>query len=348
MRRSAILLSALCLAAPLAAPLAGQTTAQVGRPTDLLSAPGGRSVGSVQGGIPLRAGTRRDGAISLTLEGWIETAKVAGRRDTFPQSIAAGGAVRIRADAAPGARVLGALDAGAGVRVLERRGNWSRVRRTGWVPVASLSAAPAPSSAPSSAPASTAPPATASAAAPAGSEPMRAGPTGTVRTTKDSSLLRSAPVASQEVGAMAQLRSGTTMTEVARDRGWVKVRIEGWLPEAEVVPADSSFSGSLQAADLRVDAAGTRGRMVRWDVRAIGLQTADPLRRGLEPDEPYLLALGPAGENVVLYLAVPAGLLPQVRALPPMADLRITARVRLGRSEPTGAPILDLLTLTRR
>jgi hypothetical protein len=31
-----------------------------------------------------------------------------------------------------------------------------------------------------------------------------------------------------------------------------------------------------------------------------------------------------------------------------MSDLRITARVRLGRSEPTGAPILDLLTLTRR
>ena len=79
----------------------------------------------------------------------------------------------------------------------------------------------------------------------------------------------------------------------------------------------------------------------------MALQTADPLRRGLAPDEPYLLALGPAKENVTLYIAVPPSLLSQARALTPMSKVLITARVRDGRSPPSGVPILDLLSVTR-
>jgi len=338
MRRSAILLSALCLAAPLAA-----QTAQVARPTDLLIAPEGRSIGSVQGGVSLRQGARRAGATTLTLEGWVESAKIAGKRDSFPQSIAPGGTVRVRAGAAGDARVIGALVGGAGVRVLERRGTWSRIRRTGWVPVAALATAPA-----ARRPETPAASAAASAAAPeVEEEAPRPGTIGAVRAPKRARL-RVAPSEAPDAEAVAELKAGTTMTEVARERGWVKVRVEGWLPETEVVPADSTFTEGVRAVDLRVDATRMRGRVVRWDVQSISLQKADPLRRGLEPDEPYLLALGPSGENVVLYLAVPPALLAEARALPPMADLRITARVRLGRSEPTGAPILDLLTLTRR
>jgi hypothetical protein len=337
MRRSAILLSPFFLAVSLAA-----QTVQVARPSDLLVAPGGRSIGSVQAGVALRQGARRAGATTVTLEGWVESAKVAGRRDSFPQSIAAGGTVRVRAGAAGDARVVGALVGGAGIRVLERRGPWSRIRRTGWVPASALAtgtrsttAATADAGRPS-----------AEAAAEA-EEPARPGTLGAVRAPKRASL-HAAPLAADDAEPVATLPAGASMVEVARDRGWVKVRVEGWIPETELVPADSSFTEGLRAVDLRVDAARVRGRVVRWDVQSISLQKADPLRRGLEPDEPYLLALGPVGENVVLYLAVPPALLAEARALPPMSDLRITARVRLGRSEPTGAPILDLLTLTRR
>jgi hypothetical protein len=87
---------------------------------------------------------------------------------------------------------------------------------------------------------------------------------------------------------------------------------------------------------------------VRWIVQVVGLQTADPLRRDLEPEEPYLLAMGPKGESAVLYLAVPPSLMAQAKAISPMAEVLITARVRTGRSMPTGAPVLDLLTLTKR
>lgn len=346
MRRSAILLSALCLAAPLAA-----QTAQVARPSDLLVAPGGRSIGSVQAGVALRQGSRRAGATTVTLEGWIESAKVAGRRDSFPQSIAAGGTVRVRARAAGDARIVGALAGGAGIRVLERRGSWSRVRRTGWVPTSALAAgrtrAEAAAAGPVGRPATATAAATAPATVPEVELPARPGILGAVRAPKRATL-HAAPLPAADAPPAATLPAGASMVEMARDRGWVKVRVEGWIPETDIVPADSSFTEGLRAVDLRVDAARVRGRVVRWDVQAISLQKADPLRRGLEPDEPYLLALGPAGENVVLYLAVPSALLAEARALPPMSDLRITARVRLGRSEPTGAPILDLLTLTRR
>ena len=338
MRRSAILLSALCLAVPLAA-----QTVQVARPTDLLVAPGGRAIGSVQAGSALRQGVRRAGATTVTLDGWIESAKVAGRRDSFPQSIAAGGTVRVRAGAAGDARVVGALVGGAGIRVLERRGAWSRIRRTGWIPTSALAAGAPPARTTAGAPSSPSVPAD----GPSEEASARPGTLGAVRAPKRA-VLHAAPLAADDAEPVAELPAGASMVEVARDRGWVKVRVEGWIPETEIVPADSSFTEGLRAVDLRVDAARVRGRVVRWDVQSISLQKADPLRRGLEPDEPYLLALGPVGENVVLYLAVPPALLAEARALPPMADLRITARVRLGRSEPTGAPILDLLTLTRR
>jgi len=351
MRRSAILLSPLFLAVSLAA-----QTVQVARPSDLLVAPGGRSIGSVQAGVTLRQGARRAGATTVTLEGWIESAKVAGRRDSFPQSIAAGGTVRVRAGAAGNARVVGALVGGAGIRVLERRGPWSRIRRTAWVPVSALSTSARPARTDPSATASATASATtagttaarpATAAAAEGEAPARPGTLGAVRAPRRA-VLHAAPLAREDAEPVATLPAGATMVEVARDRGWVKVRVEGWIPETELVPADSSFTEGLRAVDLRVDAARVRGRVVRWEVQSISLQKADPLRRGLEPDEPYLLAIGPVGENVVLYLAVPPALLAEARALPPMSDLRITARVRLGRSEPTGAPILDLLTLTRR
>jgi hypothetical protein len=86
-----------------------------------------------------------------------------------------------------------------------------------------------------------------------------------------------------------------------------------------------------------------------WDVRVYALQTADPLRKGLAPEEPYLLASGPGSENAVLYVAIPPSLLETARttaALGPVA-VALVATVRTGRSEPVGVPILDAVSLAR-
>ena len=153
--------------------------------------------------------------------------------------------------------------------------------------------------------------------------------------------LRAAP----DAAVLGQLRAGTSVEVLARQRGWARVRVETWIPDGVLTPADTGFRAQLSAADVRADPEATRGKLVQWRVEFLALQAADPLRKGLADDEPYLLARGPGVENALLYLVVPPSLLGTARALQPLAKVTVTARVREGRSEPVGIPILDVLTL---
>ena len=189
-------------------------------------------------------------------------------------------------------------------------------------------------------PARRSPPAasTAAAAAPVAEPPDSA------LTPSRASALRDAP----DGRTLATMQNGVVLTPLARDRGWVRVRLEGWVAERDLIPADTTLRARLSAADLRADPQGTRGKMVHWDVEFLALQTADPLRRDLAPEEPYMLVRGPGDENALLYVAVPPSLVASVRALPPLAQVTVTARVRNGRSDPVGVPILDLQSFARR
>jgi len=157
----------------------------------------------------------------------------------------------------------------------------------------------------------------------------------------NASLLRAAPSS----GSIGDLRKGSNVTVIARDRGWSRVRVEGWVPDSVLVPADTTFRANLSAADLRADPVAAHGKMVVWTVEFLALQVADPLRRGLSDQEPYILARGPGSENALLYLVVPPSLMGTARALRPLAKITVTARVRDGRSEPVGIPVLDLQTI---
>jgi hypothetical protein len=147
--------------------------------------------------------------------------------------------------------------------------------------------------------------------------------------------------------AMGQLQKSTNVEVLAHDRGWSRVRIEGWVPDSLLTPADTTYRSNLSAADLRADPDAARGKMVVWNVEFLALQTADPLRHGLADEEPYILARGPNSENALLYLVVPPSLMGTARALQPLAKISVTARVRDGRSDPVGIPILDIQTLRR-
>lgn len=147
--------------------------------------------------------------------------------------------------------------------------------------------------------------------------------------------------------AVGQVNRGSTVEVLARDRGWVRVRLEGWVRESDLIVADSSLR-PLSAADIRSDPATAKGKLVRWEVQAVSMQAGDALRTGLSVGEPYLLALGPGVEKTLVYLAIPPGLMATARTLPAMADVVVVARVRNGRSEPAGVPILDLQSITRQ
>ncbi len=143
------------------------------------------------------------------------------------------------------------------------------------------------------------------------------------------------------------LQKATAVDVIARDHGWTRVRVEGWVPDSLLVPADTTYRAGLSAADLRADPVAVRGKTVLWNVQFLALQTADPLRHGLADGEPYMLVRGPNSENALLYLVVPPSLMGTARALQPLEKITVTARVRDGKSDPVGVPILDIQTIRR-
>lgn len=353
------------LAFALTAPLCSLTAQQrLTADTDVRASPSGNTVATLKGGTSWTTGTTRSGWTQLTIQGWVETSRFAGPRDTFPESIGGDNTLRIREEPSLNGRILGEFRGGAGLRVVERRANWARIRRDVWVPAGALAPVGRPTAGTTRAPGTAAAPAPATGAAPTPATPSggratttappasstEAGPA-TALPAASSALRADAPVSLRSAPGgetLGELAAGAVVEPKARDRGWVKVQLDAWVPESLFVPADSAYRPELAAADLRLDPVGTRGRIVRWEVQVVGLQYADPLRRDLAANEPFLLAVGPKGEDVMIYVAVPASLLEQAKALPPMASVILTARVRTGRSQPTGAPVLELQSLLRK
>lgn len=340
------LLAAVVVLAPVAA--RAQDIARLRSASELLVEPGGRALATLRPGAELARGPARGGWVSATLEGWVDSTLVRrAARPPWALIVRAPGGLMLRQAPAAGGTALAQLPNGMGLEVVRRQGAWVRVRRSGWVPSRALDApaarqAAAPASR-TAAPVAASPAATAPAAATAATTEAPP-PEGAFVPARDAAL-RSAPGGR----TLASLPQGeATMLPLARDGGWVKVRIEGWVPESDVMPADTALRSTLTAADLRADPEGTRGRMVRWDVEFLALRTADALRRDLAEGERFMLVRGPGAETSLLYIAVPPSLVRDAEALPELARLTIVARVRTGRSSPSGVPVLDLQTLARR
>jgi hypothetical protein len=380
MRPIRSLLIFLC-AAPLAAPLAAQS-ALIADAT-VRSTPGGSVVALLKEGTTVSTGTARNGYVYVTFTGWMDGSNLGPARDSFPAHLTGKIAMRLRSAPSMRGVILGEVRPLAGIFTSGKQGSWVNVRRSGWVDANTLPAAassraaatatkapakaePPASKAPATRPAATkaAPPANTKAApaparnAPAKSQPepkveaplvadavpvIELLPEGTLRVAR-TTIGRNAPNGL----AVGQIGAGSYVVPLARSRGWVRVRSEVWVPERDVVPADSTYGAALSAADLRADPEGTRGKTVRWEVQVLALQYADPLRRDLAKDEPYFLAKGPGAEDQLLYLAIPPSLLAEARSTQALTRLLVTARVRTGRSQPVGIPILDILSFARQ
>lgn len=341
-------LLAACL---IAAPAGAQAT--VTRDAPLLATAGGRSVATVSAGTTVGTGATHGDFVQVTLDGYISTSVLAGPRQSFPLSVRGGSSVRLHASPALDAPTVAQLQGGMGLSEAgQAPSGWKHVLRSGWMRRDALrtsvaSRSPAGAAAPpatAKAPATPAPAATPAVAAGSGAVADSGAAAATLLTPARATALADAP----DGRTAATLQPGARVTPLAHDRGWVRVRVEGWVRDRDLVPGDTSMRAALSAADLRADPEGTRGKTVRWDVQVIALQHADPLRRDMAPDEPYLLARGPGSENALLYLAVPPSLLSVAQQLPSLTDVVITARVRNGKSDPVGVPILDLLSLARR
>jgi uncharacterized protein YgiM (DUF1202 family) len=342
-------------------------------PAAVLSSPSGKTVGSIHPGTTVRVIDTRGAYAKVTIDGFVERARLSAQRGNASPRVGNRAAV-VRARGATTAKSVASLDAGTTVAVASGNAptGWAKVSRDGWILKSSLDRASSETARSSNSGGRTTASAKSSGAArkasggevaasarpPQGSTPsgpVHAGATSTAPVARgpvaDSALtptgniaLRAAP----DAKALATVVQGATLTPLARDRGWVRVRLEGWVPERDVAPADSSIRTGVSAADLRADPVGNRGKLVRWSVQILARQKADVLRKDLAPDETYLLARGPYEENALLYLVVPPSLLVMTKSIPELSQAMITARVRTGRSDLVGVPILDLLTITPR
>ena len=288
--------------------------------------------------------------VRVTVRGYIATSLLGGARDSFPVSVGASD-TRLRAAPSASSTVVASVKQGMAFHLVKRTGSWTQVERTGWM----LHSALAPPAATASGTRSSAQPAAPkpvpgttmradSTPAPAvGAAPVTTPANADALTPLKSTGLSSAP----GLPPIAALQRGVVLMPTARDRGWVRVQLEGWVREDDVSTADSTVD-RLSAADLRANPDQYVGRTVRWTVTSLAFQTADPLRQDMKPNEPYLLARGPGAENALLYLTLPPELVDQAKALAPMAVLVVTARVRTGKSDPAGVPILDVMAMTTR
>jgi hypothetical protein len=307
------------------------------------AAPDGRLVGTMRAGAAVKAGATKSSWTSVTIEGFLHKSVVRTKKNALTIQAPSGASLRVSADAS--AAVVAVIEDGVAVERLSANGEWYRVKRDAWVQTRELKTATA--KAPplvGGAPARAAPtPASAPAPAPAPPRADNALALGDFAASHPI-VLRAAPDGKPAGSADSAAR----VRIVARDHGWARVELEGWVRESELVPVDSSSVSAVSAADLRSDPEHYRGSTVRWVVQAIAVQQADPLRKGLSPEEPYLLARGPGSESSLLYLALPTALVASAKALQPLSNILVLARVRAGRSEPSGVPILDVLRIVPR
>jgi hypothetical protein len=331
--RTSLILIPLLLAAAPAAVLAQMGTVVAER-ENFRAGPQGSILAELPSGTVLELGAARDGWREAVLEGWIWGPSVrTDRRDGHDLMVAVDGGENLRG--APGGDVIARLRNGMRLDRLEARGDWVRVRRTGWIWGASIRAGTSAQARPS-----------ADAAGGGGAAGAVAPPTREFAAAGSRGLL----VLGQPAGdTVARIPAGATFEVLGREGEWARVRVDGWAPVA-------ALAGGFDAAavlrgvnrdDLRQNPDRYRGRILEWTVQYISLQQAERFRTDFAEGEPFILARGPGEEAGFIYLAVPADRLRDAQQLAPLDRIRVLGRVRSARSPLTDAPVLDLLEMTR-
>lgn len=333
-------------ACALAATLVGQTPVRLVQETALLKEPGGTRLVSLVSGLRLTPGRRSGGFMEVTVSGWIFTASTQpDRREGFALSVKADGGENLRS--APDGPVLGRAAEGALFHRVAARGGWTQVRRAGWIAAAALTttnrsgATPAqnPAPPPAPAPAAPAPAPTPQPVAPAARDSDTAVRRGIL---KPGIQISRTP----EGDAVASLLTSGVVTLHEHDRGWVKVRLEGWVRQGEIDGAVAPLP-AITAAMLRQNPDRYVGQTVDWRLQFLSRQRADELRPEMPLGHDYLLTRGPLPETGFVYVMVSKAQADELAGLKPLDELSVRATVRTARTRYLATPIVELVRIVK-
>ena len=329
----------------LAGPLAAQEERRVQSPTDLHRAPDGTPLVSLPAGAPVEAGEADGDWRQVTVEGWIYRPSTSPtRREGFDLVVSSEEGENLRR--APNGPIVGRAREGTLLERVGERGKWFRVRRDGWVPRKAVPAAKRATAAPKPAPPeaiaeTTATQAGKASAAPAPSAAVPAPLPGIegVETLRETGLSR-AP----DSAAVVTLPAGTPARIVGRTGDWVRIQVEGWVPEADVKAAQAGVLAGISAAEVHATPEKFVGQTLDWRLQIIAVQLADELRPEMPSGQPYLLTRGPLPEPGFVYVTIPPDRIAEFRALPPLQEMTLRVTLKAARTRYLATPVAELVS----
>lgn len=314
----------LPLLALLASSLGAQATGRMPAKADFHKDPGGTPLGTLSKDAAVTFGTTRAGWREVTLTGWIESKSLrADSRDGFDVSVTSNN-TPIRSSPEADATVRAVAVVGALFDRVTTRGAWTQIRRTAWTPVASAAAAPADAPKPTPSP------------TPLDSAKVAAPDSTQVAVQGGSAFAADAggaPIGTLEVTRRAKV--------VERRNGWSRVQLDVWVRDANVggAPPTAGITGK----EVRDEPDRFVGQTVEWSLQVLAVQQADELRPELPLGQPYVLARGPLPETGFVYLIIPAKDVGTWRSMEPLAEVRVRATVRAGRTRYLPTPVIELV-----
>lgn len=314
----------------LAGNLVAQAPVRLAQDAQFLKDPGGVVLGSVTAGTRLAPGRSAPGFLEVTLHGWVFTASLRNdSRDGFDLSVVTNENLRSEPDGA----VLARLVTGALLTRVSRRGGWTEVRRTGWIPRSALPA-PAPQPSPSL------PPQEARKPVPVAAAPAAAEPAGQPARAR---LRAGAALSLAPDGVVVGTLSEPAAASVEETKGdWVRVRVDAWIRRTDV---DGALAPppAITAAMLRESPDKYVGQTVDWRVQFLAHQQADELRPEMPKGRPYLLVRGPLPESGFVYVLVSREQAAELQGLQPLDELAVTVTVRAARTRYLATPVVELV-----
>jgi hypothetical protein len=315
--------------------LAAQSRYRVIQTENFRREPSGRAtlLATVNAGAEFGAEGEDGRWVQIVLEGWLWARSLDSTvRDGFELIVTPRGGENLRV--APNGRILARLSEGTLLEEVDRQPGWVRVRRIGWMFGPSLERVGGPPI---------------SAAAPAEPEQPREIPStgGSVldyASTATTTALRRTP----DGDSTGTIGADVPVRILARSGEWVRVSTEGWVRQSDLAAAPPGILVGVSGAEVRARPSEYEGKLLRWTVQFIAVQSPDEVRRDIPAGTRYLLARGPVPETGFIYVVLTDVQAAQLEREEPLSELVIIGRVRTGRSHYLGNPVLTLVEVARR